>query len=101
MGMYLAVQVGLGGLRRVQLKALPDTLAEDVTRGVRLHDLGHRLLNQRLQSREPVTVRRPQVVRQVHADHDTSRRGVDTHGVGDLENVVKTRRHILNRWIRT
>ena len=84
MGMYLAVQVGLSGLRRVQLETLPDTLTEDVARRVRFHDLSHRLLDQRLHPREPIAVCRPKVICEIHADHDTSRRGIDTHGIGNL-----------------
>ena len=46
----LAVQVRLRGLRGVQLKTLPDAFTEDVARRVRLHDLCHGLLDERLQA---------------------------------------------------
>ena len=84
LGVVLGVEVGFGGFGGVELQTLADTLTQDVASGVGLHDLGHGLLNERLQSGEPVTVSRPQVVSEVHADHDTSGRGVDTHGVGDV-----------------
>ena len=83
----LAVQVRLRGLRGVQLKALPDAFTEDVARRVCLHDLCHGLLDERLQAGEPVAVGGPQVVGKIHANHDTSRRRIDTHGVRDLIQV--------------
>ena len=46
-------QVGLRGLRGVELEALTDALPQHVQRRVGLHDLGHGLLDQRLCSREP------------------------------------------------
>lgn len=49
-------QVGLSGLRRVQLQTLADTFPQHIQGRVSLHDLGHGLLNQRLASREPVAV---------------------------------------------
>ena len=56
-----------------------------------LHDLRHRLLDQGLETGEPVTVGRPQVVRKVHANHDTGRRRADTHRVGDVVQELRTR----------
>ena len=46
----LAVQVGLRGLRGVQLKTLPDTFTKTVARRIRLHDICHGLLDERLQA---------------------------------------------------
>ena len=80
----LAVQVRLGGLGRVQLQTLANTLAQDVARRVGLHDLRHSLLDQRLHAGEPVAVGAPEVVREVHANHDTSGRRVQTHRVRDV-----------------
>ena len=80
----MTVEVGLRRFRGVKLKTLSNALAKDVTGRIGLHDLGHSLLDQWFHSREPVTVRRPQVVGQIHANHDTSRGRVDTHGIGDL-----------------
>ena len=58
LAVVLRVEVRLRGLRGVQLQTLTNALAEDVERGIRLHDLGHRLLDQGLAPGEPVTVRR-------------------------------------------
>ena len=80
----LAVQVRLRGLRGVQLKTLPDAFTEDMARRVCLHNLCHGLLDERLQAGEPVAVGGPQVVGKIHANHDTSRRRIDTHGVRNL-----------------
>ena len=55
-----------------------------MARRVGLHDLRHSLLNQRLHAGEPVAVGAPEVVREVHADHDTGGRRVDGHRVGDV-----------------
>lgn len=49
-------QVGLGGLRGVQLQAFANALSEHIQSRVGLHDLGHGLLDQRLASREPVAI---------------------------------------------
>ena len=43
LGLVLAVEVGLHGLRRIQLKTLADLLAQDMTCQISLHDLGHGL----------------------------------------------------------
>lgn len=59
LGVILTVEIGFRRFRRVKLKTLSDTLTKDVTGGISFHDLGHSLLDQRLHSREPVTVRRP------------------------------------------
>mmetsp|Transcript_27245 Transcript_27245/g.46261 ORF Transcript_27245/g.46261 Transcript_27245/m.46261 type:complete len:283 (+) Transcript_27245:2730-3578(+) len=77
-------QVGLRGLGGVQLQALADALPEHVEGRVGLHDLGHGLPDQRLHPREPVAVRRVQVVRQVHADQEPSGAGVDGDVVGGV-----------------
>ena len=66
------------------METLADTLAENVAGRVCLHDLGHGLLDERLEAGEPVAVGGPQVVCEVHTNHDTGRRGVDTHRVGDV-----------------
>lgn len=52
----LGGEVRLSGLRGVELQTLADPLSEHVQGGVGLHDLRHRLLNQRLCSREPVSI---------------------------------------------
>ena len=57
LAVVLARQVGLGGLRRVQLEPFSDAFAQDVQRRVGLDDLCHGLLDKRLQSGEPVAVR--------------------------------------------
>lgn len=49
-------QVGLSGLRRVQLQTLADTFPQHIEGRVGFHDLGHGLLDQRLASGEPVSV---------------------------------------------
>ena len=81
---YLAVQVGLSWFWRVQLQTLPYALSQHVTGRVRFHDLCHSLLNQGLHSREPISVGWPQVIGQIHADHDTRRRRVNTHRIRHL-----------------
>lgn len=78
----LRVEVRLGRLGRVELETLADTLAEDVEGGVGLHNLGHRLLDERLHAGSPVAVGRVQVVGKVDTDEDSGRRGVDGHRVG-------------------
>ena len=88
LGVVLAVQVRLRGLRGVELKTLPNALAKNMAGRVRLHDFRHRLLNERFETREPVTIRGPEVVREVHANHDTGGGRVDTHGVRDLETLL-------------
>jgi hypothetical protein len=75
----LAVQVWFCGFRGIQLETFPNALSENVARRVGLHDFGHSLLDQRLHAREPVAVCRPEIVRQIHSDHDTRRGRVDTH----------------------
>ena len=54
LAVVLRRQVGLGRLRRVQLQALADALAQHVQRRIRLQDLSHRLLDERLRAGEPV-----------------------------------------------
>lgn len=49
-------QVGLGGLRGVQLQPFTDALPEHIQGRVGLHDLSHGLLDERLASREPVSI---------------------------------------------
>lgn len=56
---------------------------------ISFHNLGHCLLDQGLETGEPVTVRRPKVVREIHANHHTGWRGVDAHVVRDLRMVNK------------
>ena len=80
----LAVKIGLSRLRRIQLKPLPDTFTKYMTRGVCLHNLGHGLLNERLETREPIPKGRPQVISQVHANHEAGWRRVNAHRVRDL-----------------
>ena len=52
-----AVEIRLRGFGRVQLEPLADTLAQHMARRVRSHDLRHRLLDERLETRELVTER--------------------------------------------
>ena len=68
---YLRAEVGLSGLRAVELQALPDALPEHVQGRVGLHDLGHGLRDEGLHPREPVPKGAVQVVRQVNANHHT------------------------------
>lgn len=56
LSIILGGEVGLSGFGGVQLQALADAFPQDVQRRVGLHDLSHGLLDQRLASREPVTV---------------------------------------------
>lgn len=61
---HLTVEVWFGGLRRVELKTLANTFSEYVTSRFGLHDLRHRLLNQRfhvpgISFRRQTTGRRP------------------------------------------
>jgi hypothetical protein len=86
----LTIEVRLRRLGRVQLKTLTNALTKHVTRGVGFHNLCHCLLNEGLHTREPVAICRPQVVRQVHTNHDTSRRWVDTHRVGHVVEELCT-----------
>lgn len=73
----LRVEVRLGRLGRVELQALADALAQDVQGRVGLHDLGHGLLDERLEAWEVVAVGRVQVVREVDGDQQAGRRRVD------------------------
>mmetsp|Transcript_51851 Transcript_51851/g.121766 ORF Transcript_51851/g.121766 Transcript_51851/m.121766 type:complete len:1251 (+) Transcript_51851:175-3927(+) len=81
LAVVLRAEVRLRRLRGVELQALADALAQHVERGVRLEDLLHRLVQQRLHAREPVAERREQVVRQVDGNQRARRRGVDRHVV--------------------
>ena len=84
----LGVEELLVALGRVQLKALSDPLPQDVEGRVRLHDLRHGLLDQGLEAREVLAVRRVEVVGQVDADHETGRRRIDAHAVGGVVEVL-------------
>ena len=81
----LAVKVGFSGLGRIQLETLPDTFAKYMAGGICFHNLRHGLLDERLKTGEPVPEGRPQVISQVHANHDTGWRRVNAHRVGNLE----------------
>ena len=70
---HLRAEVGLSGLRAVELQPLPDALPQHVQGGVGLHDLGHGLRDEGLHPREPVAKGAVQVVRQVNANHHTCR----------------------------
>ena len=81
-------QVRLRRLRRVELKAFADTFSQDVESRIGFHDFGHGLLDERLGSREPVSVSAVQVVGQIEGDEDTGRRRVDRHVVrGVIEEL--------------
>ncbi len=69
LAVVLGGEIGLSGLGGVELEALADALAQDVQRRVGLHDLGHRLDDQRLDALKPVAKRAVQVVRQVDGNH--------------------------------
>ena len=66
----LTVEVRLGRFRGVELQALPNALAQHMACRIGLHDFSHGLLDEMSQSREPISVRRPKVVCQVHTNHD-------------------------------
>lgn len=53
-GKYLGAEVGLSGLRAVELQTLPNTLPEHVQGRVGFHDLGHGLRDEGLHPSEPV-----------------------------------------------
>mmetsp|Transcript_21771 Transcript_21771/g.52019 ORF Transcript_21771/g.52019 Transcript_21771/m.52019 type:complete len:426 (-) Transcript_21771:5117-6394(-) len=80
----LAREVRLCWLRGVQLKPLADSLPQDIEGRVGLHDLRHRLDDQRLHAGKPVTKRAVQVVREVDTDHDTGWGRIDGHVVGGV-----------------
>ena len=87
----LAVQVRLRRLRRVELQALPDALTQHMASRVRLHDLGHSLLHQNLESREVHAVSRVQVVGEIDTDHQTCSGRVDAGTVGRVVKVLGAR----------
>lgn len=66
---YLRAEVGLSGLRAVELQTLPDTLPQHIQGRVGLHDLGHGLRDEGLHPGEPVPKGAVQVVCQVNANH--------------------------------
>lgn len=70
-GNYLRAEVGLSGLRAVELQPLPNALPEHVQGRVGLHDLGHGLRDEGLHPSEPVPKGAVQVVRQINAHHHT------------------------------
>lgn len=84
------VEVRLGRLGRVELQTLANALAQDVQRRVGLHNLCHRLLQQRLEARRPVAEAGLHVVRQVESDEHTSRRRVERHRVGREVQELRT-----------
>jgi len=83
----LAVKIGFSRLGRIQLETLPDTFTKYMTCGVCFHNLGHGLLNKGLETWEPVPKGRPQVISQVHANHDASWRRINAHRVGNLAEI--------------
>ena len=54
LSVVLRVEIWLRGFTRIELKALADSLAQHVKRGVRLHDLAHCLLQELLAPMEPI-----------------------------------------------
>ena len=68
---YLRAEVGLSGLRAVELQTLPDTLPEHIQGRVGLHDLGHGLRDEGLHTSEPVAKGAVQVICQINANHHT------------------------------
>ena len=91
LAVVLRREVRLGGLGRVELQRLANALAQHVERRVGLHDLGHGLVDERLDAREPVAEGAVEVVREVDADHDAGRRRVDRHRVGRVVEELGTR----------
>mmetsp|Transcript_12178 Transcript_12178/g.50989 ORF Transcript_12178/g.50989 Transcript_12178/m.50989 type:complete len:398 (+) Transcript_12178:2351-3544(+) len=91
LAVVLRVEVRFRRLAAVQLQTLAHALAQYVQRGIRLHDLRHRLLHERLRAREPVAVRRVQVVRQVDPHHRARGRRVDGHVVGGVVQKLSAR----------
>lgn len=73
LGIIGRIEVRLGGFGRVQLETLADTFAENVQRGIGLHDLGHRLLQERLHTRVIDTVTAVQVVGEIDGNEHTGR----------------------------
>ena len=61
-----------------------------MARRVGLHDLRHRLLDERLETREPVSVSGPKIVGKIHANHDTGRRRVYAHRIRDVVKELRT-----------
>ena len=71
---YLRAEIGLSGLRAIELQTLPDALPQHVQGRVGLHDLGHGLGDEGLHPGEPVPKGAVQVVCQVNADHHSCMR---------------------------
>mmetsp|Transcript_8475 Transcript_8475/g.28819 ORF Transcript_8475/g.28819 Transcript_8475/m.28819 type:complete len:688 (+) Transcript_8475:1085-3148(+) len=87
----LAGQVGLRGLRRVELQALADALPEHVQGRVGLHDLGEGLGGEGLHPGHPVAVGRVEVVGQVEPHHHTRGGRVDGHVVRGVVEELSPR----------
>ena len=86
----LRVEELLVALGSVELQTLANTLAKNVERRVSLHNLGHSLLDELLETREVLSVGRVQVVGKIDTNHQTSGRGVDTHAVRGVVEVLGT-----------
>lgn len=83
-------QVWLGSFGRVELETLSDTLSHDEQSRVGLHDLGHGLGDQGLQTGEEVSESRVQVIGQVDGEQQSGRRGVDRHRVAGVVQELGT-----------
>ena len=79
LSVVLGAQVRFSRLTRVQLEALPDSFTEDIQSRVSFHYLCHGLLDERLDSREPIPKSTKQVVCQVNANEEARWGGVDGH----------------------
>mmetsp|Transcript_31891 Transcript_31891/g.87333 ORF Transcript_31891/g.87333 Transcript_31891/m.87333 type:complete len:766 (-) Transcript_31891:1916-4213(-) len=84
LAVVLRREVWLGRLGRIELQPLADALAQHIERRVGLHDLGHRLRDERLHARDVVAVSGVQVVRQVepHLRHTQRRRRIRGQALG-------------------
>ena len=86
----LGVQVRLSRLTAVQLQTLADALPQHIQCRVRLHDLVHGPVQQRLNAWEPVAEAAVQVVGQIHTHEHTCRRRVDGHVVSGVVQELGT-----------
>jgi hypothetical protein len=86
----LRAEVRLGGFTRVQLQPLTDALAQDVERWIRLHNLGHRLLEKWLSTRNVVPESAVQGICEIDRQKDSRRRWVNGHVVGGVVKELRS-----------
>lgn len=72
LGVVLRVEVGLRGLRTVELQALADSFPQHVNSRVGLHDLVHGLLEKPLAFVEPIAKTAVQVVSEINGNDAAS-----------------------------